>query len=155
MLIYKVGKDHHRVAFARIRLADSPAVHWELAVTKDVTEEDTDRLQSGEFFGYSVDTGLGCFADVETIGLFVHEMNSSENYYNEVLQDEFEKASGQHALSRDAGDWNIHFPKKGDNHNIMMFSTGWGDGFYATYWGTDSAGKIVELITDFGVVGGE
>ncbi len=37
--------------------------------------------------------------------------------------------------------------------NIIAFSSGWGDGCYASYWGYDADGKIACLITDFGVFG--
>jgi hypothetical protein len=30
-----------------------------------------------------------------------------------------------------------------------MFSTGFGDGIYASYWGFDSDGQVVELVSDF------
>ena len=30
-----------------------------------------------------------------------------------------------------------------------MFSSGWGDGFYTSWWGLNAAGEVVELVTDF------
>lgn len=39
-----------------------------------------------------------------------------------------------------------------NGHNLAAFSTGYGDGFYATYVGYDQKGKICRLLTDFGVV---
>ena len=36
--------------------------------------------------------------------------------------------------------------------NVAMFSSGWGDGFYASWFGLDEAGRVVALVTDFGVV---
>jgi hypothetical protein len=38
--------------------------------------------------------------------------------------------------------------------NVAMFSTGWGDGFYLSYWGFDAADGLVELVTDFEVLVG-
>jgi hypothetical protein len=37
-------------------------------------------------------------------------------------------------------------------HNLACFSTGFGDGTYATYVGYDANGKICRLLTDFGLV---
>lgn len=161
LLIHKIEEDHYRVAFAKIQFEDSPATHWTLALTEDITEQQIKDLKQGEFFGYGVDAGLGCFTDSETNEVFSEVMDkfykddADKNYYDDLLAEEFSVSSGQHPLSRDAGDWNNHFPKKGDARNVLMFASGWGDGYYASYWGTDSNGKIVELITDFNVVGGE
>ncbi|MFD1000273.1 DUF4241 domain-containing protein [Ohtaekwangia kribbensis] len=161
LLIYKVEEDHYRIAFAKIQFSGNQAIHWTLALTEDITDEQIKSLQPGEFFGYGVDAGLGCFIDQETNTIFNSVMdkfskdNPDKNYYDDVLAEEFRTTSGQHPLSRDLGDWDNHFPKQGDNHNVIMFASGWGDGSYPTYWGTDLNGKIVELITDFIVVGGE
>lgn len=161
LLIHKVEEDHYRVAFAKVQFSKSQATHWTLALTEDITDEQINSLQLGEFFGYGVDAGLGCFTDVETNNIFSAVMdkfysdNPDKNYYDDLLAEEFKNTSGQHPLSRDLGDWNNHFPRQGDNNNVIMFASGWGDGFYPTYWGTDSNRKIVELITDFNVVGGE
>ena len=139
LLIYKVEENHYRVAFAKIQFSDNQATHWTLAV----------------------DAGLGCFTDQETNAIFNSVMdkyykdNPDKNYYDDVLAEEFKTASGQHPLSRDLGDWVNHFPKQGGNRNVIMFASGWGDGSYPTYWGTDSNGNIVELVTDFNVFGGE
>lgn len=32
---------------------------------------------------------------------------------------------------------------------MAMFSTGWGDGSYASYIGYDAEGQIARLVTDF------
>ena len=160
VLIFMVEENHYRVAFAKIKFSESPAIRWELAVTGNVTQAQLDSLETDEFFGYGVDAGLGCFADAETARIFNDVMSRYDkehpdgNYYEDILAAEFTRSS-QHPFSSDGGDWNNHFPKKGDKHNVIIFSSGWGDGAYATYWGFDPAGKVFELITDFGVVGGE
>jgi len=161
LLIYKVEENHHRVAFAKIQFSESKATHWTLALTEGITDAQIKSLQPGEFFGYGVDAGLGCFTDVETSTIFMAAMdkfaqdNPDQDYYTDLLAEEFNKSSGQHPLSREEGDWNNHFPEKGKKNNVVMFASGWGDGSYPTYWGFDATGKIVELITDFNVVGGE
>jgi hypothetical protein len=35
--------------------------------------------------------------------------------------------------------------------NMFIFTSGWGDGEYASYWGFDANGSPVCLITDFGI----
>lgn len=158
LLIHKVEENHHRIAFSKIVFSDSPATNWTLALTEDITDDQIKSLQQGESFGYGVDAGLGCFTDSETNSIFnetmdkFYESNPDNNYYDDLLAEEFKTASGQHPLSHDLGDWNNHFPIKGDNHNVIMFASGWGDGSYPTYLGLDSNGKITELITDFLVI---
>lgn len=39
--------------------------------------------------------------------------------------------------------------------NVMIFSSGYGDGFYASYWGFDDTGSPVALVTDFRVLDNE
>jgi len=39
-----------------------------------------------------------------------------------------------------------------DEGNVVMFSSGTGDGCYESYWGFDEAGELVELATDFEVL---
>src|SRR5688572_18066202 len=91
LLIFKVEEDHYRVAFAKIQFSDLPATHWTLALTEDITEEDVKTLKQGEFFGYGVDAGMGCFTDVETNGIFNNVMDDfykngpDKNYYDDVL----------------------------------------------------------------------
>lgn len=153
----KIGEDHYRVAFARIKFKESKAVRWELAVTDSITQKDIDSLQPGDFFGYGVDAGLGCFTDLETNKLYnavmdsFYKNNSNGNYYTDILEEEF-KTADKRSYSRSTGDWNNHFPKKGSPLNVVMFSSGWGDGHYPSYWGFNEKNEIVELITDFFVV---
>ena len=131
---------------------------WTMALTEDITDGQINDLQDGEFFGYLVDAGLGCFTDAETNSMFstamdrYYEENPSKNYYDDILAEEFKTVSGSHPLSRDLGDWNNHFPVQGKPNNVIMFTSGWGDGSYASYWGKDAKGQVVELLTDFFVL---
>jgi uncharacterized protein DUF4241 len=36
--------------------------------------------------------------------------------------------------------------------NILLFTSGWGDGAYPSYWGYAADDALVCLLTDFGVV---
>lgn len=36
--------------------------------------------------------------------------------------------------------------------NVMIFRSGYGDGFYASYWGIDEGGNIVSIVTDYNVL---
>lgn len=159
LVVATVEPDHHRVAFARLKFSDSPATKWTMALNEGLTEDQIRELKPGQIFGFGVDAGLGCYIDPATIEIFNSVMDKSFNangdYYTDVLASEFKEVSAKHPLSHSEGIWNVHHPVKGDERNVVMFHSGWGDGFYATYWGADNKGNVVELITDFGVVGGE
>ncbi|MCZ9874186.1 DUF4241 domain-containing protein [Brachyspira hyodysenteriae] len=63
---YKVSlliiKDEERIAISKISLSDNEPKRYELAVTG---EEDLSQVEEGEFFGYPVDAGMGCFCDYD------------------------------------------------------------------------------------------
>lgn len=126
-----------RVAFAKLKLSEAEPVRWELAKTI------TRRKQPETFYG--VDAGLGCFVDMETGNIFnnvlkrYYKEKPNGNYYDDILAREF----------KGHDNWNNHFPQKDREANIIMFSSGFGDGAYSSYWGIDSKGEIACLVTDF------
>jgi hypothetical protein len=36
--------------------------------------------------------------------------------------------------------------------NAVMFHSGWGDGFYASWFGYDANGDVAALVTDFATI---
>lgn len=121
-----------RVACARVRFSpDAIATRWEVALFEGQTEDDASELP-----GYGVDAGTGCFFDAATRGAV------DETLANEWL-------AAHHANYVDTWSWHVA-PLGG--HNVVMCSSGWGDGVYASWWGFDEAGNVVELVTDFDVL---
>ncbi len=121
-------EDQARVACARVRFAAGPAVTWEHA-----TFEGGGAPGPDEVAGYGVDAGMGCFFDA-----------ASNAEVDEATMDAWLAAME----ANQASSWTWHEAKVGST-NVVMFSSGWGDGFYASYWGLDAEGNIVELVTDF------
>nr|WP_261401303.1 DUF4241 domain-containing protein [Chenggangzhangella methanolivorans] len=103
------------------------------------------KLKDGEIFGYGVDAGLGSFMDHEAVRAMRWRGRETkcDNYYDCVLADE---------LAANNDDYAMHLPMKDEDANVAVFSSGWGDGFYATYWGEDESGQALALVTDFGVL---
>ncbi|MGX7875764.1 DUF4241 domain-containing protein [Mesorhizobium sp. ORM6] len=131
-----------RVAAAILRFRSGKPVRWELATLPD---QDTSNLKDDEIFGYPVDTGLGSFMDKTAIMLMSErqdKLEAKQNYYDDVLAMEFE--SSQDKL--------MHHPVAGNPLNIAMFSSGWGDGVYPSFWGLDATGAPLLLMTDFDVL---
>ena len=123
-----------RVAYSRIKFSDNPVVLWMLA-TKEGQEPLS--LADSSFYCYGVDAGTGIFID-------------------SVANDKFKV--------KDYKEWEHVFVTKADKHGytgfihyfdglgLATFSTGYGDGCFASYIGFDEAGNVCRLLTDFGLV---
>jgi hypothetical protein len=131
--------DDERVGFSRIKFSEKEPIRWEMAVTKG---QDASKLADGEIFGYGVDSGTGCFMDTSGCKKFSEYLSQKQDNYNNVI-DEMENTY-KHTRS-----WLI-WDREG--FNVAMFSTGWGDGYYATYIAYDSDNIICRLVTDFGLL---
>ncbi|WP_297332995.1 DUF4241 domain-containing protein [Flavobacterium sp.] len=153
--VSEIDRLHHRIAYAKIKFRPEEATKWILALTDDLTEEELNDLGDEEFYGFPVESGLACFLDAETNGQLIAKMDALQerdpeaNYYDEVLAEEFREYSGKNNFSRELGDWNDHRPDKESDNNVIMFASGWGDGYYPAYWGLDEEGNTIELVIDF------
>ena len=151
----EIDELHHRIAYAKIKFRPEEATRWVLAITDDLTDEELNDLGEDEFYGFPVESGLACFLDEETNREFTAKMdamldkNPESNYYDDVLAEEFRKYSGKNNFSRELGDWNDHHPNPDSDNNVIMFSSGWGDGYYPAYWGLNENGDTIELVIDF------
>ncbi|MDL2406290.1 DUF4241 domain-containing protein [Rhizobium calliandrae] len=136
-----------RIAAASLRFADGKPARWELALTPG---QDIPSLKSDEFFGYPVDSGLGCYMDAGTYALIqereqqvrTEKSSSDVNYYDDVLAPEVKVNDDKYVMHRPVAD------KRG---NVAVFWSGWGDGFYPVFWGLDANDRPLVLFTDFGV----
>lgn len=117
-----------RVACARVRFRSSaPAVKWTVARFKG------QKVSADHYPGYGVDAGTGCFFD--------------QRARAEV--DEATSAAWIRACEANyVHTWHWHVADLG-RANVVMFSSGLGDGFYSSHWGFDQTGELVELVTDF------
>lgn len=139
---YKQDGDE-RVAYAMIRFSNKKCVKWELALIKG---QDVAKLKDNEFFGYGVDSGTGCFMDKESMDFLIayekEQLKINPDYYlYEEVQEQFDKEY-KHTRS-----WLVTSFK--EKASIAMFSSGFGDGAYPSFWGLDENGDIVCLVTDF------
>lgn len=136
-----------RVALAELRFSEVTPVSWKMAVKEG---QDVSTLKADEFFGYGVDAGLGSFMSHETVKAFEADMDKAaqtipdfSDYYSDVLAKVLEKPDP------DA----IVYPVPSSPENtVAIFHSGWGDGFYPSYFGFDAAGKPVTLVTTFFVL---
>ena len=125
-----------RVAFATVRFQQTSPVRWEMMATG---ANDPSKLEPGHILGYGVDSGTGCFMDELAGRALTEKMNDDSNFF-ETMMAEMAKTY------RDTWSWlNMEFGEG----NLIAFSSGLGDGLYATYAGLDSEGEVVVVVTDF------
>ena len=125
-----------RVAAALVRFGPRAPASWEPAL---LPGESPDDLAEGEIFGYPVDSGTGCFMDAETARL-VLSLPDFDDFFdalNHLLDETYENT------------WSWANLGVEDGHNVVAFSTGVGDGLYASYFGLGEDGEVVCLVTDF------
>jgi hypothetical protein len=136
--VAQMGTDQ-RVAFAIVRFKDAAQADWRMVTSGS---RDPATLEPGHILGYGVDSGTGCFMD-RSAGLALTQKMREDKRFFESLMAEMDKTY-RHTWS-----WlNMRF---GDA-NLIAFSSGLGDGLYATYAGFDSQGDVSVVITDFMVV---
>ena len=131
-----MAKTHNdeRVAFSRIVFSEKPILKWEFALKKG---QKPIPLKDTSFYCYGVDAGTGIFID-----------SVSNNIFNRKDHSEWEKTFITKAEKNGYKGYTHDF----DGHNLATFSTGYGDGCYATYVGLDSQGNVCQILTDFGLV---
>ncbi|EJR45840.1 hypothetical protein IIM_05026 [Bacillus cereus VD107] len=136
------------IAGAELKLSESKVIEWKMATKPG---QNVSELEEGYIFGYPVDTGLGCFADVEAI----NKVEEIEGRLQRELGEEFISLYDDlidDVLTEHDDDWGNCVVCEGTGSNIIMFRSGYGDGFYPSYWGIDEEGKLVSLVTDFQVL---
>lgn len=147
VLVHK-ERESNCIAYVEIVFGNEEITEWKMATTED---QDISELQEGEVFGYPVESGMGCFMDVETQDNLNHLENrlfhskgvDFMGIYEEFFHDHFFDENGaidQYAFLKP------HDDKPG---NIFAFETGYGDGFYASYIGFGTAGQPVKVVTEF------
>jgi len=123
------------IACAMLRLKDEMPVVWKPATVAGQSEVPE---REDETVGYGVDCGVGCFADLDAM----HALIASPDTYSR-LQEQVHHA----------GMKIVDFqPDTARPSNIIIFSSGEGDGTYPSYFGYDDDGNILCLATDFGII---
>ncbi|PDY46652.1 cytoplasmic protein [Bacillus pseudomycoides] len=141
-------KEDDVIAGAELKLSESKVTGWKMATKPG---QNVSELEEGYIFGYPVDTGLGCFADVEAID----KLKEIEDRLQQELGEEFISLYDDvidDVLTEHDDEWGNCVVCEETESNIIMFRSGYGDGFYPSYWGIDENGKIVSLVTDFQVL---
>ena len=98
--------------------------------------------------GYGVDSATGCFLDSSALAIVATELEPT-GQWEQRIEEALEVAPDDDWFSA-----NIAVSQSPPT-NAIAFSTGFGDGLYASWFGLDTAGNAVCLLTDFEVVDAE
>ena len=151
VLLHK-ERESNCIAYVEIVFSDTKITEWKLATTQGQNITD---LKDEEIFGYPVESGMGCFMDVETqeclnqleTRLFHRKGNEFMGIYEEFFHGHFFDDNGaidQYAFLK---------PSEEKDGNIFAFETGYGEGFYASYIGFGSSGEPAKIVTEFIEIG--
>ncbi|MEU1306328.1 DUF4241 domain-containing protein [Streptomyces shenzhenensis] len=137
------GHRDTRMAAARLEIRDEPVATWELALRPG---EDPEELDGDELFGYPVDGGTGCFVDAQTFQAVSEEEDFAVRVMDSVRDRPQAPASSVPecaTITMSVGD---------EDHAVIVFRTGWGDGDYPTWIGRTIDGDVACFLTDFQVL---
>jgi len=133
-----------RIACATLHLMPSTPSTWELATFRGQPGKPVSIKTTAE---YSVDSAIGCFMDADAARQLADSTNEDANStFNETLA---EAMDANYVHTRSWGDITV---ASTTGLNVIAFSSGWGDGAYTSYWGLDTAGQAMCILTDFQVL---
>ena len=135
-----------RYACVKVVINDRKPVRYELGMTGE--ENLDEEIEAGEFFGFGVDAGMGCIADIQAQEEYKRywkkrcEEDEDIDSYNDLFCDILEESYKENSkYQREGGDW-ANWTVPGTDCNIPIFASGWGDGVYPCYFGYDEDNTI-------------
>ncbi len=148
LAVADAGDSGQRVALARLLISDAPPVRWALAVTD---EQDPATLTGDDIFGYGVDAGTGAFVDAGVPAWLAGRYPPSDiNGYTALVDDW--QVRGEAAAPALGIPYGFALVEPLGPGGAAMFSSGWGDGYYASWVGYDADDRPVVIVTDFAVI---
>ncbi|MGN9789141.1 DUF4241 domain-containing protein [Nonomuraea sp. ZG12] len=120
-----------RAAAAKIVIKEELVSSWEPALCPG---QDPTLLAEDAFFGFSVDSGQGCYLDLAAMEFLKR------------TQEDYAKLDGARDLVMRNCFAELVDPDSG--LNVILFDCGMGDGFYPTWIGRTSNGQIACFATD-------
>ena len=139
-----------RMCTARLKIKDTAAVRYELAESEEETA--AFKAKDGVMHGFPVDAGMMCFIDAkaaENYKAFIenwHREHPDKNHYDDYFVAFFaESYKKLPAYQRQGGDF-IEWQNPDSGERTVQIASGFGDGFYHSFWGFDESGEVCELV---------
>jgi hypothetical protein len=126
------------VAALQLIIREEPAARWLPALADG---QNLSSLGEDEFFGYPVDAGTGTLADLAAVrALATWDYQRLEDAYIAQLPEQPVPGAVAAVTDEQSG------------ANVIVVSSGWGDGQYPTFLGYTAAGGVSAFVTDFLVI---
>ena len=123
--------------------------------SRSYNEDLDEELGEDEYFGFGVDAGMGCVADIQTQAAFKTywakrlEEDPDIDPYNDLFCDLLEENAKAHPKYQgDCGDW-LNWTVPDTDCNLPIFASGRGDGYYPVYFGYDAKGEVCAVYVRF------
>ena len=139
-----------RMCTARLKIKKTAAILYKLA---NPTEESAAFIgKDGVLSGFPVDAGMISICDEQVAKEyknFIKEWykdNPNGNHYDDYFAKLFKESDEKFPqYQREGGDF-IEWKNPNTKNKLVMVASGFGDGFYQSYWGYDLNNDICELI---------
>ncbi len=136
-VFYRNGvESDRRVAALQLVIGSDPVTSWEPAL---VEGQDPARLGEDEFFGYPVDSGTATLADATAL-------RAMAAWDYERIEDVFIPAQ---IAQEPVPGLTTAVTDEATGANVVIVSSGYGDGVYPTFLGYSEAGRLACMVTDF------
>ncbi len=139
-VLFKEGAEHQRRnAALQLVIRSEPVARWELALQPG---QDPAELGDREFFGFAVDAGCGALADRAATAAI--ETWDEERVDEVFIPADYPRAPvpGLVPAVVDAA----------TGANVVLVTSGWGDGVYPTFVGRTAGGAVASFVIDFRAV---
>lgn len=135
-----------RYACVKVEISSKKPSRYEMGMTgKENLDEE---LKDGDFFGFGVDAGMGCIADIQTQQEYKkywkkrceeeNDIDSYDDLFCDILCESYKENPKYQCQYGDWANWTV----PGTDNNILVFTSGWGDGVYPCYFGYDHNNEI-------------
>lgn len=132
------GGDDQRIAAAMLRLGGTEPVRWESALVEGDGEAYTS--------DFGVDSGLCALLSDEAAAVLTDRLREDADYLERAIEDQ------RGPLYTGGPEWFDIVLDPSTGLNIVICTSGWGDGVYCGYWGIDGEGNLARLVIDLGVL---
>lgn len=152
------NKKTERIDLSRIIFSENKIKYFKRAYLKEVGS----KTINTENIGFRIDSGYACYIDekswkyyCDTAKNYAMKEAEYQNNKSEIKKHKWEDELYffyedyiDNKIFENKYTWtNLNLFK--NNYNILIFSSGMGDGGYGSYWAYDENDNIVQLITDF------
>ncbi len=132
------GAEDQRIAAAMLCLTDAEPVRWEPALVEGDGEAYTS--------SFGVDSGLCALLSDEAVAVLADRLSSDDDYLERAIEDQ------RGPLYTGGPEWFDIVLDPDTGLNVVICTSGWGDGVYCGYWGIDDDGNLACLVIDLGVL---